>query len=186
MRPLHLRLLTLTLHYTNDQHVHGTHTERYSKSAARAEGHACPIVAILLPAARNRFADLLKSINDVRHLTAHDIASYGLDACQGGHRCSSDVTVVHLRLAHMARGLRPDRVPKRAHRVRVGRDSSMSDLVSALNQQGQHDCICFDFGGELHHVRFITYAPEVLQNGFVPIYKIYFSVRSDNFLENVA
>jgi len=142
--------------YTNDQHMHGTHTERYSKSAARAQENTCPIVAILLPAARNRFADLLKSVNDVRHLTAHDVVSCGLDDFRGEYRFSSDVTVVHLRLFHMSRGLRPERVPDRAHRVRVGRDSNISDLVCALNQQDQHDCICFDLGGKVHPVRLVS------------------------------
>ena len=102
----------------------------------------------LVPASRGRFADLLKSITDVKILTAHDVVNFDIHSRKGKLHSCCDVKVVHLGLEHMSRGLRPERVPDRAYRVRVGRDSSIADLVSALHQQAQYDCICFDFGGE--------------------------------------
>lgn len=100
-----------------------------------------------MPTRRNRFTDLLKSITDVKILTAHDAVSFNLDSCERLADKNTDVKVVHLGLENMSRGLRPVGVPDRAHRVRVGQDSSIADLVCALHLQAQYDCVCFDFGG---------------------------------------
>jgi hypothetical protein len=59
----------------------------------------------------------------------------------------SRVWVVHMKLEHMSRGIRPTCVPPHAFRIRVGLDTTIADLVCALERQSRFNSICFDFAG---------------------------------------
>jgi hypothetical protein len=61
----------------------------------------------------------------------------------------SRVKVVYMKISNTSRGIRPcpSEVPCDAFRARIGRDTTISDLVKTLRNQRDHNGICFDFGG---------------------------------------
>jgi hypothetical protein len=137
--------------------------EQYSKSAGRSV-HSCPIVAVLLPNTRNRFSDLMQSMNEVRKIT-HDmmgIGNHSEGSRHKGQKVRSRVKVVFLDLFNMSRGIRPVCVPENAFRIRLGIDSSIADLVCSLRDQDSYDCICFDFGGDARAIAQSPLAPALV------------------------
>jgi len=137
--------------------------EQYSKSAGRSV-HSCPIVAVLLPNTRNRFSDLMQSMNEVRQIT-HDMMGIGnhLEGSRHkGQKVRSRVKIVFLDLFNMSRGIRPVCVPENAFRIRLGIDSSIADLVCSLRDQDSYDCISFDFGGDARAIAQSPLAPALV------------------------
>ena len=142
-----------------DQDILLAALEQYSKSASRCE-YPCPIVAVLLPSKRNRFSDLMQSMNEVKQLGSRDIINnHSEESSHKVPKFSSLVNVAFLNLCNMSRGIRPSNVPENAYRIRLGTDSSIADLVSSMRRQDSHDCICFDFGGDAREIAQSPIAP---------------------------
>ena len=72
-----------------------------------------------------------------------------IELAQPKQPISSRVKVVYMKFSNVSRGVRPfdNKVPRSAFRTRIGRDTTISDLVEALRNQRNHDFISFDFGG---------------------------------------
>ena len=118
--------------------------EQYSRSASCVD-FSCPMVAVLVPDRKNRFYDLLQSVNGVRDET--DFLGGGFHFETGDF--DTCVQPVCMHLDNMSRGIRPTlKKARNGYRIRVGQDTTIADLVCALREQDRYDSICLDFGGD--------------------------------------
>ena len=90
------------------------------------------------------FTDLLQPLNEVK--TYHKSSGGRVQTIRSG----SGIKVVYMKLSNLSRGIRPssELVHPDAFRARVGRDTTISDLVKTLQRaQRAQNWISFDFGG---------------------------------------